>query len=426
MRILLVGGGGREHALAWKLAQSEACEQLFAAPGNAGIATLAECVPISPKDIPALVQFARQQHIDLVVVGPESPLIAGLADALQQVGIPCFGPSRAAAQLEGSKAFAKQLMAEIGVPTAPFRVFDDPAEAKRYLQERFPVQKCVVKADGEALGKGAFVCDTLQDALDAVEFLMEQRGLGEAGRRVVIEDRLYGRELSLLCFTDGQTIHSMPPVRDYKRAFDGDRGPNTGGMGCFTPVPDATPPLIEQSLHRVVQPVVRALAARGMPYRGILYAGLMVASPGAEGEEQPFVLEFNCRFGDPEAQVLLPLLKTDLVAIAQATVESRLGELKVEFESRAAVCVVLASGGYPGDYRTGLPIEGLERAIQLPDVLIFHAGTRRQNGQILTSGGRVLNVVGLGDTLETARQNAYRALSQIHFEGMHYRTDIGA
>jgi len=424
MRILLVGGGGREHALAWKLVQSRACEQLFVAPGNAGIASLAECVPIPPKDIPALTRFAREQHIDLVVVGPESPLIAGLADALTEVGVPCFGPSRAAAQLEGSKAFAKQLMAERGVPTAPFRVFDEPAEAKRYLQERFPSQMCVVKADGEALGKGAFVCDTLQDALDAIEFLMEQRGLGEAGRRVVIEDRLYGRELSLLCFTDGQAIRLMPPVRDYKRAFDGDRGPNTGGMGSFTPVPDASPALIEQARCQIVQPTIDALAARGVPYRGVLYAGLMIAASAGMRDEQPFVLEFNCRFGDPEAQVLIPLLKTDLIAVAQAVVEGRLNALSVEFEPRAAVCVVLASGGYPGDYRTGVPIEGLEQASQLPNVLIFHAGTRQQNGQIVTSGGRVLNVVGLGDTLETARQNAYRALDHLHFEGMHYRTDI--
>ncbi|MCS7066725.1 MAG: phosphoribosylamine--glycine ligase, partial [Fimbriimonadales bacterium] len=268
---------------------------------------------------------------------------------------------------------------------------------------------------------------TLQDALDAVEFLMEQRGLGDAGRRVVIEDRLYGRELSLLCFTDGQAIRPMPPVRDYKRAFDGDRGPNTGGMGCFTPIPDVTPALIEQALRQIVEPTVQALAERGIPYRGVLYAGLMIATPPHPSEErgeQPFVLEFNCRFGDPEAQVLLPLLKTDLVALVQATVESRLHALPVEFEPRAAVCVVLASGGYPGDYRTGIPIEGLEQASQMPDVLIFHAGTRLLNGQTLTSGGRVLNVVGLGDTLERARQNAYRALASIHFEGMHYRTDI--
>jgi phosphoribosylamine--glycine ligase len=420
MRILLVGGGGREHALAWKLAQSRHCEQLFAAPGNAGIAALADCVPISPKEIPALVQFACEQRVDLVVVGPESPLIAGLADALQEAGIPCFGPSRTAAQIEGSKAFAKQLMAEVGVPTAPFGVFTDPAEAKQYLRHRFPHQPCVVKADGEALGKGVFVCDTLQDALDAVEFLMEQRGLGEAGQRVVIEDRLSGRELSLLCFTDGHTIRPMPPARDYKRAFDGNRGPNTGGMGCFTPVPDASPALLDQALHQIVQPTVHALASRGMPYHGVLYAGLMITSPG----EQPFVLEFNCRFGDPEAQVLLPLLQTDLVEIAQAVVEGRLQEIPIQFEARAAVCVVLASGGYPGDYRTGIPIEGLERASQMSNVLIFHAGTRRQNGQIVTSGGRVLNLVGLGDTLPAARENAYRALEQLHFEGMHYRTDI--
>jgi phosphoribosylamine--glycine ligase len=265
----------------------------------------------------------------------------------------------------------------------------------------------------------------LQDALDAVEFLMEQRGLGEAGQRVVIERRLYGRELSLLCFTDGHAVHPMPHVRDYKRALDGDRGPNTGGMGCFTPVPDAPPTLLQQSIRQIIEPTVRALTAHGIPYRGVLYAGLMMTTtPGEEGEHQPFVLEFNCRFGDPEAQVLLPLLKTDLVSIAQATIEGRLDGLTVEFEPRAAVCVVLASGGYPGDYRTGIPIEGLETAAQMPNVLIFHAGTRLHEGKLVTAGGRVLNVVGLGNTLSEARQHAYRALEQIHFDGMHYRTDI--
>lgn len=418
MRILLVGGGGREHALAWKLRQSAHCDALYAAPGNAGIAQLAECVPIAPKAIPELVQFARQNAIDLVVVGPEAPLIAGLADALQEAGIPCFGPSRAAAQLEGSKAFAKQLMAAVNAPTAPFAVFEDPDAARAYLRDRFLQRPCVVKADGEALGKGVFVCETLSDALDAVEFLMVERGLGEAGARVVIEDRLHGREMSLLCLTDGQTALPMPPVRDYKRALEGDRGPNTGGMGCYTPLPDATPALIETALTQIVRPVIGEMARRGTPYKGILYAGLMIQ------EEQPYTLEFNCRFGDPETQVLMPLLESDLVALALATIEGRLHETPMRFSSRAAVCVVLASGGYPHEYRTGLPVEGLERASQLPGVLIFHAGTRAENGRIVTAGGRVLNVVGLGETLAAARQNAYRAAEQIHFEGMHYRGDI--
>ncbi|MCS7272875.1 MAG: phosphoribosylamine--glycine ligase [Fimbriimonadales bacterium] len=418
MRILVVGGGGREHALAWKLRQSPHCDALYAAPGNAGIAQIAECVPIAPKAVSELVAFAKQNAIDLVVVGPESPLIAGLAEALQEAGIRCFGPSRAAAQLEGSKAFAKQVMQQVGAPTAPFAVFDDPEAAKAYLRTRFMEQACVVKADGEALGKGAFVCDTLSDALNAVEFLMVEGGLGEAGKRVVIEDRLYGREMSLLCFVDGHTVLPMPPVRDYKRAFDSDRGPNTGGMGCYTPLPDAAPELIERALSQIVRPVVAEMAQRNTPYRGILYAGLMVQG------EQPYALEFNCRFGDPEAQVLMPLLESDLVELALASIEGKLHTVDIRFSPRAAVCVVLASGGYPGDYRTGLPIEGLEAASQLPDVLIFHAGTRAQNGQVLTAGGRVLNLVGLGDTLEQARVNAYRAAALIHFEGMHYRTDI--
>ncbi|BCW96877.1 MAG: phosphoribosylamine--glycine ligase [Fimbriimonadales bacterium] len=419
MRVLLVGGGGREHALAWKLRQSPHCHALYAAPGNAGIAQIAECVPINPKAIPELVQFARQHAIDLVVVGPESPLIAGLADALQEAGIPCFGPTRAAAQLEGSKAFAKQVMAQVNAPTAPFAVFEDADAARAYLRERFATQPCVVKADGEALGKGVFVCDTLGDALDAVEFLMEHEGLGAAGKHIVIEDRLQGRELSLLCLTDGERALPMPPVRDYKRALDGNRGPNTGGMGCYTPLPDATPALIETALQTIVSPVIQAMAQRGTPYRGVLYAGLMVQ------DEQPYTLEFNCRFGDPETQALMPLLQDDLLTLAYRAATGALEDGSLVFEARAAVCVVLASGGYPGEYRAGLPIEGLDAAAQTPNTLIFHAGTRAENGRILTSGGRVLNIVGLGDTLETARQNAYRAVEQIHFEGMHYRRDIG-
>jgi phosphoribosylamine--glycine ligase len=419
MRILLVGGGGREHALAWKLRQSQHCDALYAAPGNAGIAQLAECVPIAASAVADLVQFARQNAIDLVVVGPESPLIAGLADALHEAGVPCFGPTRAAAQLEGSKAFAKQLLADVGAPTAPFAVFDDADQARAYLNERFLQRPCVVKADGEALGKGVFVCDTLGDALDAVEFLMEHGGLGEAGRRIVIEDRLHGREMSLLCLTDGERALPMPPVRDYKRAFDGDRGPNTGGMGGYTPLPDATPALVETALAQIVRPVIREMAQRGTPYRGVLYAGLMIE------DTQPYTLEFNCRFGDPETQVLMPLLQSDLLELAHGVATGARNATALAFEPRAAVCVVLASGGYPGAYRTGLPIEGLDAAAKLPDTLIFHAGTRAENGQILTSGGRVLNIVGLGETLAEARQNAYRAAEHIHFDGMHYRRDIG-
>lgn len=418
MRILLVGGGGREHALAWKLSRSLQCERLYAAPGNAGIEQVAECIPLAAKDIPALCRFAKEQSIDLVVVGPESPLIAGLNDALDELGIPCFGPRAKAARIEGSKAFAKQLMQQLQVPTAPFQLFDDPQAAKAYLYEHFPNRRCVIKADGEALGKGVFVCETLQDAVDAVEFLMEQQGAGEAGRRVVIEDRLFGREASLICLTDGQTVRPLPPARDYKRAFDHDRGPNTGGMGCFSPVSDITPELIQAALDQIVQPVVSALAAQGTPYQGALYAGLMVQ------EEQPYTIEFNCRFGDPEAQVIIPRMTSDLLTAVQATIEGRLSEIALDFDSRAAVCVVLASGGYPGEYRSGLPIEGLEQATRQPEVLIFHAGTRRENGSIISSGGRVLNIVGLGETLADARQRAYAATEQIHFEGMQYRKDI--
>lgn len=420
MRLLVVGGGGREHALAWKLSQSPVCEQIYVAPGNAGIAQVAECVPIGAKELPALERFAREQRIDLVVVGPESPLIAGLGDALAQAGILCFGPTAQAARIEGSKAFAKQLMKERNIPTAEFAVFSDSQAAKAYLVEHFPTERCVVKADGEALGKGAFVCETLQDALEAVEFLMEARGLGEAGSTVVIEQRLYGQEASVLAFTDGQTVLSLPPVRDYKRALDGDRGPNTGGMGCFTPVPDLPPAPLPVVAESILQPAVRALSERGTPYRGVLYAGLLFQAG------QPYVLEFNCRFGDPETQVLMPLLETDLVPIMVAVAQGRLESQPLRWREGAAVCVVLASGGYPGDYRTGFPIEGLEEAAREPGVLLFHAGTKQAGGRILTAGGRVLNVVGLGQTVAEARQNAYRAVAQIAFEGVHYRTDIAA
>jgi phosphoribosylamine--glycine ligase len=418
MRVLLVGGGGREHALAWKLRQSPLCDALYAAPGNAGIAQLAECAPIAPKAIPDLVQFARQNAIDLVVVGPESPLIAGLADALQEAGIPCFGPTRAAAQLEGSKAFAKQLMAQVGAPTAPFAVFDDADAARAYLRERFPHRACVVKADGEALGKGVFVCDTLSDALDAVEFLMEQGGLGEAGKRVVIEDRLHGREMSLLCLTDGERALAMPPVRDYKRAFDGNRGPNTGGMGCYTPLPDATPALVETAMHQIVRPVIREMAQRGTPYRGVLYAGLMIqdAQPSHAGVQLPIRRPRNASADAPAEK------RPTGVSVQRG--DGRAASDRVGVRGARAVCVVLASGGYPGEYRTGLPIEGLDAAAKMPDTLIFHAGTRAENGQILTHGGRVLNIVGLGGTIDAARQNAYRAAAQIHFDGLHYRRDI--
>lgn len=418
MRLLLVGGGGREHALAWRIRQSAHCSRLFALPGNGGIESIAECVPIAPKAIPEIVHFAQQQRIDLVVVGPESPLIAGLADALAEVGIPCFGPRRAPAQLEGSKAFAKQVMAQAGVPTAPFAVFDTPELAKAYLREQFALHPMVVKADGEALGKGVFVCETLQEALEAVAFLMEQRGLGEAGTRIVIEQRLFGREASLLFFADHTEAVPMPPVRDYKRAFDGDRGPNTGGMGSFTPPPDITAEIVQRVREQIAVPTLRLMAERGTPYQGVLYAGLMLV------ENQPYTLEFNCRFGDPETQTLMPLLQTDLVELMMAVVEGRLQSVRPQFSNQSAVCVVLASGGYPSDYRTGFPIEGIHAVQQLEGVYLFHAGTRLEAGRYLTAGGRVLNVVGVGDTLAQARQRAYNAVEKLYFEGMHYRTDI--
>lgn len=415
MRVLVVGSGGREHALAWMLQQSGRVGRLFVAPGNGGTQSIASNVAISESDIPALVDFAAQNGIDLSVIGPEIPLAAGIVDAMRAKGLLAFGPSQAAAQLESSKAFAKAFMREWGIPTAEYGEFDDCDTAVRFV-EAFG-RPVVVKANGLAAGKGVIVCNEVEQAKTVVKRILVDRVFGESGKKVIIEERLTGQEVSILAFTDGKTVVTMPPARDHKRIFDNDEGPNTGGMGAYAPAPDVSLELLEQITCTVLQPVVDGMAARGTPYAGVLYAGLMLTPDG------PQTLEFNCRFGDPETQVILPLLDTDLLEILLACVEGCLHKVDVRWKPGACAAVVAASPGYPGSYLTGLPITGLE---DLTDGIVFHAGTSRDtNGQLVTSGGRVLAVSALGDDLDAAVTKAYAGISQIYFEGMHFRRDIG-
>ncbi len=424
LNVLVIGGGGREHALIWKLAQSPQVSKLFCAPGNAGIAQVAECVPLPITDTEGLLQFAVDNGIDLTVVGPEVPLIAGIVDLFEQRGLRIFGPAREPALLEGSKAYAKGLMLRYGIPTAHFAAFDVYADASRYLHSHFHAQPdapLVVKADGEAAGKGVFICRTLAEAQEAIGQIMQERVFGASGDTVVIEEFLEGEEASLMAFTDGTTIVPMLAVQDHKRALDGDEGPNTGGMGCYAPVPLITPALYQQAVHEILRPAVDAIRESGIPYKGVLYAGIMVARDGSLK-----TLEFNCRFGDPETQVLLPLLETDLVDILLGVTDAHLDEVEVRWKAQSAVCVVLASGGYPGAYATGLPIDGLEQVAHLSDVVAFHAGTKfSDSGEVVTAGGRVLGLTAWGDDFAQARARAYAAVKNITFDHMHFRTDIG-
>ena len=425
MKVLIVGSGGREHALAWKISQSPKVSDIYCAPGNAGIASIGECVNIKATDISALVEFAKSNRIGLVIIGPESALIAGIVDEFRAAGIPIFGPSKAAATIEGSKVFSKELLAKYNIPSADFRVFDDPVEASDYLSDlsdksdKSDYLPIVVKADGEALGKGVFVCSKKSEALDAIKTIMVDKAFGKAGDRVVVEELLIGQEASLMAITDGKTVVPMTPVQDHKRIYDGDQGPNTGGMGCYSPVPVVTPELYDQILEMIIKPTIRAMEAEGRPYTGVLYTGVILTESG------PKVLEFNARFGDPETQVALPLLETDLVEIIQASLDGSLDSLEIKCYNGCAVCVVIASGGYPGDYETGKPISGLDEANALEGVTVFHAGTKLQYGQVVTSGGRVLGVTAVGDSFRTAIDRAYSAVDKIHFDGMHYRRDIG-
>ncbi len=416
MRILVVGAGGREHTLVWKIAQSPKVSKLYCAPGNAGIAQHAECVDIDVQHLAGLADFAEAHGVDLTVAGPEAPLIAGIVDEFERRGLPIFGPTAAAARLEGSKAFTDQLLHKHGIPAPEFGLFDDPDDAKAYVRERgAPI---VVKADGQAAGKGVVVADTVEQAEKAIHATMVERVHGPAGDRVVVQECLQGQECSIKVFSDGEHIVPMVPSQDHKRALDGDQGPNTGGMGCYTPVPAVDDALFEQIIARLIRPTVRAMAAEGVPYKGVLYGGLMLTDDG------PKVLEYNCRFGDPETQVVLPRLDSDLVDLLLGTVEGRLDSVSATWRTDACVCVVVASGGYPGSYEKGKPITGLDEATALEGVEVFHAGTGRRNGEFVTNGGRVLGVTALGEDLRAAVDRAYQAVGLIHFDQMHFRRDI--
>lgn len=415
MRILVVGGGAREHTLVWKLAQSPKVKEIYAAPGNAGTAQIAQNLAISPTDIDSLVRVAREERIDLTVVGPEAPLASGIADQFLRRGMPIFGATKAATEIESSKVFAKELMRKYKIPCARSASFSDYTQAREYVQRQTP--PIVIKADGLAAGKGVIVAESVPEALDALSRIMESKIVGAAGDRVVIEEHLLGREMSAFAFTDGRTVVPMVPACDYKRVYDGDRGPNTGGMGSFSPPPFFTPALAEEVQATIMVPAVKAMLQEGRPYKGVLYGGLMITSDGAK------VLEFNARFGDPEAQVTLPRLKTDLVDIMLAVIDNRLDQISIEWSADACVGVVMASAGYPGSYRTGFPITGLSELDK--DIVVFHAGTKLgESGEILTSGGRVLTVVATGKTIAEARERVYANISRINFEGCHYRRDI--
>jgi phosphoribosylamine--glycine ligase len=416
MRILIIGSGGREHALTWKIAQSPRVKKIFAAPGNPGTAQFAENVPLAADDVKALIEFARKEKIDLTVVGPERPLIAGIVDAFQKAGLRIFGPNAAAARLEGSKCFCKQLLRHHAVPTAEYRSFKRAADARKFIETRD--EALVVKASGEALGKGVFVCETREQALDAVQQIMVDRVFGDAGNEVVIEEKLTGEEASILALVDGRNIYTMESSQDHKAIFDGDKGPNTGGMGAYSPAPVVTDAIMSQIERDILVPTVHAMNHEGCPYGGLLYAGVML-TPGG-----PKVLEFNVRFGDPETQPLMMRLKSDLVDAMEATVDGRLDEVTLEWSEQAAVGVVVAAAGYPGEYQKGKVITGLDDAAAMDNVMVFQAGTREIDGKIVTAGGRVLCVTAMGATIADAKRLAYEAVQRIRFEGAHYRTDI--
>ena len=417
MRMLIVGGGGREHALAWKIAKSPRVTALFTAPGNPGIARHAVCVPLAADALDGLVAFARRERIDLTVVGPEAPLVAGLADRLLDAGLAVFGPIAQAAAIEGSKAFAKDLMARNAIPTARFATFDDPARARGYCREVGP--PLVVKADGLAGGKGAIVCRTLADADEAVAECMERAAFGAAGATVVVEEFLSGEEVSFFALANGADALPLAAARDHKTVFDGDQGPNTGGMGAYSPVASFDAAMERRVMDTIVRPTIAALAKDGAPYRGVLYVGLMLTAEG------PKVIEFNCRFGDPECQALVVRVPGDLVPLLVAAAHGGPWPEVGPWPTRASVCVVLASGGYPGKYGTGAAIEGVESAETAPGVTVFHAGTALRDGRLVTAGGRVLGVTAVAGDLATAIARAYGAVGAIRFEGMHYRRDIG-
>jgi len=426
MRVLVIGSGGREHALAWKIAQSPRVERVLVAPGNAGTAgeSQTENVPVQADAIAGLVKLAKQSAIDLTVVGPEGPLVAGIVDAFSREKLRIFGPSQAAAQLEGSKVFCKNLLHGADVPSADFRIFRDADSATRYVMDRYPAENesvpLVVKADGLAAGKGVIVCHTRRDALGAIDRIARSHEFGAAGRQLLIEERLDGQEVSVLALTDGRTIIPLPPAQDHKRAFDGDTGPNTGGMGAYCPAPLVDERMMRWIEEHILVPTVHAMKRSRQPFKGVLYAGLMVTP-----SQGPKVLEYNVRFGDPECQPLLLRLQSDIVDLIEATIDGRLDEIKPpEWDPRPSVCVVMASEGYPGDYEKGRPIRGLEEAAAVPDVKVFHSGTQQSEGQIVTTGGRVLSVTAVGNTIAAAKLQAYTAVKCIRWPGAWCRKDI--
>jgi phosphoribosylamine--glycine ligase len=417
MKVLVIGGGGREHAIVWKLRHSRHVDKIFATPGNAGIAGEAECIDIPVNDFDALLDFVKYEWVDLTVVGPEEPLSRGIVDAFEKEGRRILGPTRAAARLESSKSFAKDFMRRYGIPSGEYKTFASYTQAEDYV--RLKGTPIVIKADGLAAGKGVVVAETHEEASRALRHIMKERAFGAAGEKVVVEECLTGEEASFMAFSDGTTILPMVSSQDHKRAFEGDKGPNTGGMGAYSPAPVVTPEVEARIMEKVMRPLLRGFRAERLAYKGVIYAGLMIK----DGE--PRVLEFNCRFGDPEAQPVLTRMETDLVDVALAITDGRLGEMSLTWRPEASVCVVLASGGYPGSYRKGVPIYGLEEARATGNVVVFHAGTAYEDGQVVTSGGRVLGVTALGPDIRTAKERAHEAIGKIRFEGMHYRRDIG-
>jgi len=415
VNILVIGSGGREHTISWSLKKSNKVSKLYCAPGNAGIAQVAECVPIGVFEFDKLVSFAKENSIDLVFVGPDDPLAQGIVDAFEAAGIPAFGPNKAAAEIEGSKIFMKNLLKKYNIPTAKYETFTNFEEALAYLQQQeAPI---VIKADGLAAGKGVTVAATLAEAEEALRSIMVEKVFGDAGNQVVIEEFLAGQEMSILAFVDGETVKAMVPAQDHKPIFDGDKGPNTGGMGTYSPLPHIDPAIVEDAIVNIIEPTAKAMVSEGRPFRGVLFAGLMITKDG------PKTIEFNARMGDPETQVVLPRLKTDLLEIVLAAMNGTLADLDIEWDDEAAVCVVVASEGYPGNYPKGKVISGLAEA-EATGALVFHAGTVNADGNIVTSGGRVLGIVGRGADIAAAREHAYAAVKQIHFEGMQNRTDI--
>ncbi len=416
MKILVIGSGGREHALIWKLSQSSEVDKIYCAPGSAGIVEFAELVAIAPHQIDKLADFAAEQKIDLTVVGPELPLTLGISDLFESRGLKIFGPNRDAAQLEGSKAFAKEIMTKNSIPTASAGIFSDAQSAKRYLDQN--PAPYVVKADGLAAGKGVLICANREEAQSAIDEIIVKKAYGQAGEKVVIEEFLQGEEASFMVLTDGDHVLALPSSQDHKRVFDNDQGPNTGGMGAYSPAPVVTQSIEDRVLREVVTPLMAGLKRQGIVYRGVIYVGLMITKTG------PKVLEFNARFGDPECQVIMMRLKSDLVPLLQATVNGTLQTVRPEWYPDAAVCVVLSAGGYPGSYETGTEIRGLEKLKDWPNGFVFHAGTSKESGRWQTSGGRVLGVCARGRDLAEAVEEVYRGVKSISWNGMHYRRDI--